>query len=196
MEQSLRRWRRCQPKFASESPSVRDVTPAWFPGGPRRRDQSGKVIDRSSRLLSGLLNRKVKRETSLFPPGGCSKTLNRSHFRVALQASHARHSLGEEPFKAGVRACQPCHSGIFPRMSSFKQALVPFRGSPAPPPSLSSLSRFKAVNIKVDATPVISAAAKAGTQTHARSPQCALQKDTALWRHRPRREITPPLEDD
>lgn len=54
-----------------------------------------------------------------------------------------------------------------------------------PGAGIARASQFKAANIKVNATPVISTAFKAGTQTHARSPQCALQKDAALRRHSP-----------
>lgn len=101
-----------------------------------------------------------------FPSGGRSKTLNRPHFGVALAAleiaaSHARHSLGEEPSSVSAVSFR-----YFPRMSSFKQASSP-RASPGA--GIARARRFKAANIKVNATPVISAAFKAGTQTHARS---------------------------
>lgn len=80
--------------------------------------QSGKVIDTSPPPLPVPMQKLESEEWNVtLPSGGRSKTLNRPHFRVALEAreiavSRARHSLGEEPLKAGV--CQPRHSGIFP----------------------------------------------------------------------------------
>lgn len=91
-------------------------------------------------------------------------------WNIWIAASHAHHLLREEPFKACM--CQPCHSGMFPWWACSNRPLSYVN----PSPGIAHAKWFKAVNIKVNAMPVILTIFKARRQTHTHAQQCALQK--------------------
>lgn len=126
-------------------------------------NQSGKVIDAPAPPFR-CRNWKGKRGTSLPLPEGVQR-------RQTGPISGSRLKRWKSPRLTLVtrsernRGKPECVSRVIPVFSLDELAqtgLVPGAG-------IARARRFKAANIKVNATPVISAAFKAGTQTHARS---------------------------
>ena len=94
------------------------------------------------------------------------KDTKRSHFWVLLETFELLRLMLitclERNHSKSPCVCQPCHSGIFPRWACSNRPLSHVN----PCPGIAHAKQFKAVNIKVNAMPVILTIFKAERQTH------------------------------